>query len=221
MKKLEEKMRILGLDPKKEWGLLCLIDLLIVGAGIGVYLLYHLPFLLAAFGSLLPIASLVYLSRYDSLLEAKGERMNDQFVESFTYFSIYIGDGYNVYRALEETAAISKEEVKPAFEELLKQIDSDKTLRPYLAFAAKFPSLAVKEVMLSVYQMVDEGGMGYLSSFQRLFGSFSKERHAVQVERNRKKLGGLQILPLIGSAITMLTLLAALLSILGDSFDVA
>ncbi len=221
MKKLEEKMRALGLDPKKQWGMLFLLDLSIVLVALVLYWLYRLPFLLAAFGSLLPIATLFYLSRYDSLLEAKGERMTDQFVESFTYFSIYIGDGYNVYRALEETAAISKEEVKPAFEELLRQIDKDKSLRPYLDFAAKFPSLSVKEVMLSVYQMVDEGGMSYLASFQRLFGSFSKERHAVQVERNRKKLGGLQVLPLIGSAITMLTLLAALLSILGDSFDVA
>lgn len=221
MKKLEEKMRALGLDPKKEWTMLVFIDLVIVAFGLLAYWLYSLPFLLAAFGAMLPIVTLIYLGHYDSLLEAKGERMTDQFVESFTYFSIYIGDGYNVYRALEETAAISKEEVKPCFEDLLHQIDSDKSLRPYLEFASKFPSLAVKEVMLSVYQMVDEGGMAYLSSFQRLFGSFSKERHAVQVERNRKRLGGLQILPLIGSGITMLTLLAALLSILGDYFDVA
>ena len=221
MKKIEEKMRLLGLDPKKQWALLFLIDSLVVLMGFLAYHFYSLPFLLAIFASLVPIVSLVYLSRYDTLLEQKGEKMTDEFVESFTYFSIYVGDGYNVYRALEETALVSKEEGRPAFEALLKQIDSDKTLQPYLDFSAKFPSLSVKEVMLAVYQMVDEGGMSYLQSFQRLFGSFSKERHAVMVERNRKRLGGMQILPLIGSGITMLTLLAALLSILGDSFDVA
>lgn len=221
MKKIEEKMRALGLDPKKQWGLLALIDLLIVGAGFGVYHLYRLPVLLASFVLLLPVVDVVFLGHYDQLLAAKGERMVDQFVESFTYFSIYVGDGYNVYRALEETAAISKEEVRPAFEALLKQIDGDKSLQPYLDFAAKFPSLSVKQVMLSVYQMVDEGGTSFLASFQRLFGSFSKERHLAQVERHKKSLGSLQSLPLIGSGITMLALVAALLSILGDYFNVA
>ena len=75
--------------------------------------------------------------------------------------------------------------------------------------------------MLSVYQMVDEGGgMAHIRQFESLFASFSEERHLLERERKKKTLGNMQAFPLIGSGLTMLTLTASLVIIMGSIYDV-
>ena len=221
MKKLSEKMRLAGLDPKKEWATAVLILLLALGAGALSYLYFRRFFLFPIFLFLAALLEYFHLTRYQKAEKLRMAKATDEFVEAFTYFSIYVGNGANVYHALEKTSALSKENVRPLFQELLSEIDADKSLLPYLHFASHFSSLSVKEVMLSVYQMVEQGGgEENLRRFQTLFGRFSEERHRLNKAKQIETLGNFSSLPLIGSGITMLMLTAALVEIMGGFYHV-
>jgi hypothetical protein len=221
MKRLNEKILSLGKNPSKEIGLGVAIALVLLLAGVGAYFLFRI-ITLPIFGILLSLIFLIYyFNRYDVLLKEKDEKATLEFIEAFTYFSIHLSNGYNVYRAFEEAAALSKENVKPYLEELLEGIDNDKGLSPYLKFASHFASLTVKDVMLSVYQMVEEGeNKERVRQFQDLFSSFSQDRHQKEKEDRRSLLGKLESLPLIGSGATILMVTAAVIAIIGEYYHV-
>ena len=221
MRKRNEVWETLGLDPKKEMGKLLFLETLLFGVGMASYLYLQRIFILPGIAIFAFLIGFFYFGRYDTMLREKEQRATDQFVESFTYFSIFISNGYNVYRALEEVTQLSQKDIKPYFEELIAAIDEDKSLAPFLAFSKHFSSLSIKEVMLSVYQMVDEGGgVAHIKQFDSLFASFSEERHLLERERRKKTLGNMQAFPLVGSGLTMLTLTAALVIIMGSIYNV-
>lgn len=218
--KLSEKMRALGLDKRREYLFMAVGVVLINAIGFAYYLLKGQD--VAVYLSLGASAMflLYYLTRYGRLLEEKRQKAADQFVESFTYFSIYIRNGYNVYRALEECANLAKEEVAPHFRKLLSDMDGDKSLTPFLSFSANFDSLEIKQVMLSVYQMIDEGGgESHIGQFSSLFDKFAEQRHQIERHSYRDSLERLSVLPLIGSGITMIALAAAMLEIMGGLYN--
>ena len=178
-----------------------------------------------AFFALYPlIACFVYVFglyyKHEKAKAKEEEEKQSQFVTLFTYFSIYIEDGYNVYNALEAIVPFSSGKVKLALEGLLAQIDEDKSLEPYLSFASNFQSLEIKEVMMAVYQMVDQGGSEvYLHQFRRLFSKLSDGKHQREEKTYLEKLDTLSSLPLVGSGITMIMLMLAILEIMEGMLD--
>lgn len=221
MNKLKAKMQRLGLEPKKEYLTLAAIEFLLIIAGVIAYIFTKSSIVLLSACVLGLFAGIFYLNRYDNMLVELDQKLMDQFVESFTYFSIYISNQYNVYNALSEVAEIAKPQISPLFRKLLESIDEDKSLKPYLDFSSNFRSLEIKQVMLSVYRMVDEGGGdSHIRRFRTLFSKFSEERHKLERDRRKIKLESFSALPLIGSGLTMLTLVAALLQIMGSLYDV-
>lgn len=218
--KLQEKMKKLGLDRRREYLFLSLYCLIIIGLGVAYYFYSKYTFALFMAPGAALMFVIFYISRYGRLLEERQQLAADQFVEAFTYFSIYIRNGYNVYRALEECSALSKEEVAPYFRQLLSDMDGDKSLAPFLAFSANFDSLEIKQVMLSVYQMIDEGGgESHIAQFSSLFGKFAEERHRLERSNYQNGLEKLSVLPLIGGGITMLSLAIAMLEIMGGLYN--
>lgn len=148
------------------------------------------------------------------------EKLENEFIDFFSYFSIYVQDGFNVYKALEASLPYSKGELKARLEGLLGQINQDKSLTPYLCFASKFASLEIREVMLAIYQMVDQGASGvYLQQFLRLFSRLSDQKRDRAQNRYLEKLDTLDFLPLLGGGISMLTLMLALLEIMGGMLN--
>lgn len=148
------------------------------------------------------------------------ERLESEFIDYFSYFSIYVQDGFNVYKALEAALPYSKGEMKMHLESLLNQINQDKTLAPYLCFSSKFASLEIREVMLAIYQMVDQGACGvYLQQFLRLFSKLADQKRERAQNRYLEKLDALDFLPLLGGGISMLTLMIALLEIMGGMLN--
>ncbi len=144
------------------------------------------------------------------------EEDEEQFVELFSFFGIYIQDGFNVYNSLEMILPYAKGRVRTYLERLLGEIEKDKTLTPYLAFASSFASLEIKEVMLATYQMVDQGSGGvYLQQFQRLFSKLSDQKRERKERRYMEKLDNLNFLPLVGGGLSMLMLMLGLLEIMG------
>ena len=144
------------------------------------------------------------------------EEDEEQFVELFAFFGIYVQDGFPVYNALEMILPYAKGRVRVFLERLLKEIEEDKTLAPYLTFASSFVSLEIKEVMLAAYQMVDQGSGGvYLHQFQRLFSKLSDQKRERKERRFIESLDNLNFLPLVGGGLSMLMLMLGLLEIMG------
>lgn len=210
-----------GLSPLKEYSLFFLGLLVCLGAGAFLYWHKKQIGLLIYPGLALLLFIYFYFSRYSSLLRKKGEKKESEFIVLFTYFSVFLQDGFNVYNALEEVVDFAEGELKGDLKELLKQIEADKSLQPFLSFSAKFKSLTIREVMISVYQMVDQGASGaYLQQFRHLFGKLSDQKHDLEKRRKKERLESLTILPLLGSGIAMLALMMALLEIIGGMLRV-
>lgn len=174
---------------------------------------------------LIPLVMFLVACFYTYLWESRrrskeNEEDEKQFVDLFSYFSIYIQDGFNVYNALEKVLPYAKGRLKSSLEGLLKEIEEDKTLAPYLSFASHFSSLEIKEVMLAVYQMVDQGTGGvYLLQFQRLFAKISEQKKERLEQAHQERLDTLNFLPLIGGGLSMLMLMLALLEIMGGMLN--
>lgn len=148
------------------------------------------------------------------------EEDEEQFVTLFTYFSIYVQDGFNVFNAFEEILPYAKGRLKNHLEGLLMQITRDKTLLPYLAFAGNFNSLEIREVMMAIYQMVDNGSAGvYLVQFQRLFAKLSDQKRLRREKKHMERLDSLSFLPLVGSGFSMLMLMLAITEIMGGMLN--
>lgn len=148
------------------------------------------------------------------------EEDEEQFVTLFTYFSIYVQDGFNVFNAFEEILPYANGRLKNHLEGLLMQITRDKTLLPYLAFAGNFNSLEIREVMMAIYQMVDNGSSGvYLVQFQRLFAKLSDQKRLRREKKHLERLDSLSFLPLVGSGFSMLMLMLAITEIMGGMLN--
>ena len=221
MRKLTRVWNELGLTPWKEIALFVIPLFLASGLGVALFLWKGLGFLLAIPVFFLLGFLLWYFSRYGTMKRNALERRNREFVDLFTFFGIFIGNGFTVYNALEEVKGYASEDFAPLLESLLKGIDEDKTVAPFVAFASHFQNIAVKEVMLSLFQMVDEGRGGpYLRQYQRLFGRLSESRHELDKNHRLERLDTMAFLPLCGAGIAMLALTLSIMEVMGGLMNV-
>ena len=111
--------------------------------------------------------------------------------------------------------------MKEKIETLLHEIDEDKTVQPYINFANSFQSLSIHSLMLSIYQMVDQGeNSEQLLQFSIVFDELSRNRNKEIIEQKDKTLSNMSTFPLVGAALITITLTVSILSILGDLINV-
>lgn len=221
MSKLLADMKYLGRDPKKEFLFLALFALAFLGIAVAMYFYLGLSFFLIFPFLGLTVFVFVYLTRYDSLKRKKLEELCDEFITLFTFFGIYISDGFTVYNALEKLLDYAGTEMGERLGKLLRDIDEDKSVAPFANFASGFEENSIREVMVAVYQMVDEGEGGlYLTQFKRLFARLSDTKRSLGKAKRLERLDTLSFLPLCGSGLTMLTLTVSILSIMEEMLRV-
>lgn len=221
MKKWTALLKKLGLDPKTEMLFYVLSSLVFVAMGVGLYFWRGFGFLLL-FPALGYIAfTFMFFTRYGAAKRKRIEDLNREFVDVFTFFGIFVTDGFTVYNALEQVISYCSEEFQKRLQDLLHGIDEDKSVTPFVEFSKGFEDVSVKEVMLSVYQMVDEGGGGvYIHQFQKLFGRLSDTRHQMDASKRLSRLDTLSFLPLAGAGIAMLALTLSIMEIMGGLMNV-
>ena len=221
MKQILLAMKELGYNPKKQLlgYLLGLIILILLG--VGLYLYKGFSFFLIIPLILLIFYTYFYFSRYTNQLKNLYNERMEEFIRLFTFLGIYINDGFNVFRALESIKPFASKNFLPLLERLLQEIEIDKSVTPFIHFSSAFLDISVKEVMISVYQMVDEGQGGpYIQQFQHIFGKLSDEKHALAKQKRIDSLGKMSILPLVGSGITMFMITLSLFEMMGDVMNV-
>jgi hypothetical protein len=191
-------------------------NLLAIGVAIILYLLVKsiIPVFLLVASSFSLSALYLY-----SLVGKKGKEEKDltsEFVRIFEYYGIFVKNGLPVYSALEGVIPFCSSSMEDKLRELLKGIGDDKSVTPYVHFASYFPSLAIKEVMVSVFLMSEQGGSeNYLRQFSLLFDSLASDERKVELEKRLERQSNLSALPLLGAGLTMLLITVGLIAIIG------
>lgn len=221
MKKLKEKMLKLHLSPKKE---ILKLSLIVVALFVIGFILSFLmkSWLYIGFAlALSTIISYVYLSRYSLMIDKVNQENINEFVNLFSYFRIYIKNGFNVYTSLKEITNFANQNLKEMLGLLIQEIDEDKSIKPFMKFSKNFDDIIIEEMMISIYQIIDDGEKNnYLNQFELIFDKFSD----LLMQRNLKKkdssLSSLSTAPLIGSCFLIIMITVGIIGVLGDMMNV-
>ena len=216
MKKLKEKMLSLGLKPKNELIKLVVVNFVLLCGSVVLFIFFKdLIYTLSCLGIAI-IFDLAFLTRYSKLINAKNTQNLMEFSTLFGYFKIYIHNGYSVYSALKELINFANNDLKNYLNTLISEIDNDKSVQPFINFAKRFNEIIVEEMMISIYQLIDDGETSdYLVQFELIFDKFSDILHENYLRNKDKKLGTLSSAPLIGSCFLIIVLTIGVIGIIG------
>ena len=217
----KDRLSSLGLSYQKELLIISLILVLSIAIFLVIFLFLkeiYVALIALAFGGVLLY---LYTSRYKSL-ERKKEKDNvDELISLLAYFEIFISNGHNVYTSFKMLLPYSSQYLQDAISSLLNQIDVDKTVGPYITFASKFNNRVIDSLMLSIYQMVDNGeNVSELTEFDLLFNNIKNKQQEEQNDSYNKSLDSMNSFPLIGAGAITIILSISIISIIGDYINV-
>ena len=126
-----------------------------------------------------------------------------------------------MYKSFELLVPYSSEWMKGNIETLLREIDNDKTVQPFINFASKFKALIIESVLISIYQMVEQGESNYASNeFSVLFQQLSRSHQLEKIQNKEQSFEIVNSFPLIGAAMLTVIITFCIISIMGDIINV-
>ena len=185
-----------------------------------IFFLKNLIFMVIALvGALL--LDFFLLTRYSDKKKMILKNRENELIAIISYFEVYIQNNNNVYQSFNQLIPYCSEWMKERIEIMLKEIDEDKTVQPFINFANNFQTLSTHSLMLSIYQMVDQGeNSEQLLQFNVIYDELAKNRNKEMVEQKEKALSNMSTFPLIGAGLITVSLTISILSILGDLINV-
>lgn len=217
IRRLKQQMLELGLLPKQEFVILLCVDISLVVISAFAYIFFKQLLYLAIGVALLLIFDLLFLSRYSRQIMAKNSENLQEFATIFGYFRIFLHNGYSVYSGLKEIINFASVSLKRSLEKLINDIDKDKSVQPFVDFAHQFNEIIIEEMMISIYQLIDDGeSSDYLNQFELIFDKFSDLLYQKYLRTKDSRLGLLSSAPLIGSCFLIIVLTLGIITIIGD-----
>ena len=111
--------------------------------------------------------------------------------------------------------------MKVRIEAMLIAIDNDKSIKPFTDFADQFDLPIARNVMISIYQMIEEGEVvEQLNQFTILFEQMSQTLNDERKDRKMRSFDLVNFMPVAGAGLVTLTLTFSMLSIVGDMINV-
>lgn len=220
-KSLKNRITSLGLSYQKEMLILLVVEIIFIATSVALYFINKKILVLVggAFGAL--VIGYLYISRYSALENKRKKEHVDELISLLSYFELFISNKNNVYTSFKMLLPYSSIFMDEAINSLLNQIDVDKSVGPYINFASKFENRVVESLMLSIYQMVDNGESSeQFNEFSILFNNIEKDHQVAKLEDKKRKLETLDSLPLLGAGAITIILAMSILSIVGDLIDV-
>lgn len=219
--KLKETIEFVGLSYKKEIFKIALTNVaFLLGAFAIYFFLKNLIFTLIAMVGLI-IMDYFLLSRFNDKKRNLLKSRENELIAIISYFEVYIQNKNNVYQSFNLLLPYCSDWMKDKIENLLREIDEDKSVQPFINFASNFKQLSSHSLMLSIYQMVDQGeNSSQLKQFNVIFDELAKNRNREMMEEKEKSLANMSTFPLIGAGLITITLTISILSILGDLMNV-
>lgn len=220
-KSLKDRINALGLSYQKEMMFLILLIVIVIALAFITYIFFkqiYFPLFIGGGGA---IAVYFYLSRYSSIEKKIEKEHVDQLISLLSYFEIFISNGNNVYTSFKMLIPYAEIFIQDAINAMLMQIDVDKTIGPYINFASKFNNRTIESLMLSIYQMVDNGENSIeLSEFNLLFNNIKEKHFDEMIDSHKKSLDLFNSFPLIGAGAITIILSLCIVSIIGDYINV-
>ena len=220
-KSLKNRIAALGLSYQKEIAILAILPLLTSIAGGLIY--YFYKELMAAIGLFIIglVFDFVYFSRYSKMENEMEKGHISEFISLMSYFEIFISNGNNVYNSFKMLTPYCSSFMDDAINSMLSQIDMDKSIGPYINFASKFNSHVVESLMLSIYQMIDNGeSIDQFTEFELLFTNIKNNHQDDMVDQKKKSLDSLNVFPLIGAGFLTISLSICVVTLIGEYINV-
>ena len=221
MKRFDDLLDFIGANKKKEIIKLIIINLAIVAVtAIGVIFTKQI---MIAFVGIIAILMGNYVV-FTSYFAKKRAILNDresEFISMISYFQFFITNSYNVYQSFQALIAYASPWMTEQIQTLILEIDGDKSVKPFVNFANKFTSKVTSNVMLSIYQMVDEGENSiHMLQFNALFQQLNKNHQKELIDSKDRKMSSISALPLIGAGAITVLLIFGIISIMGEMINV-
>ena len=218
---LKETIEFVGLSYTKEVLKIVLLNLVILASSILIYfLLNNLIFAIFILISLVAIDYFL-LSRFSDKKKALLKSRENELIAIISYFEVYVQNKNNVYQSFNMLIPYCSPWMKDKIETFLKEIDEDKSVQPFVNFANNFHQLSTHSLMLSIYQMVDQGENTHqLKQFDVIFIELARNRNREMMEQKSNSLSNMSTFPLVGAGLITITLTMSILSILGDLINV-
>ena len=216
MQKLKSKIESLNLDFSKEMMKLGTINLILI---VGIVVLSIFKFNVIAISLLLGalvIFNYFFLTRYSKIEKEKKVKLDESFIEVFSFLRIYLSNKETVYHSLNEVKAFADSTLEEKLELLINQIDEDKSIKPYIEFASIFQDKVIEEVMIALYEITNSGSSDiYLNQFNKIFEELKTR---IENEKSYKRIRffeNLNIFSVVGSGMIMIILSFCVISLLG------
>ena len=217
LNKLKSLINEIGLSFKRE--IIYFVSLnLVLASGIVLMVIFKMTnIIIFIYASFIPVVDYLFLSRYQNIKHRIEENRNNEFVSLLSYFEIFISQHYNVYNSLEMLLPYSSTWMHDHIKKLLEEIDLDKSVIPYIRFAKNFTYLVIENVMVSIYQMVDQGeSKERLTQFDFMFSSLNDTLMTNKIDSHIKSIESLNAFPLIGAGLITLTITLTIIVLLGE-----
>lgn len=218
MKNLRQKIESLSLNFAKEMSILAVVNALLIGALIAMFFINLSILVIIAIGVTIVVFNLFYLNRYNTMILNKEKKLDNEFIEIFSYLRIYLYNEETVYTSLKNISEFASPKMKERLEQLLSDIDDDKTVQPFITFARLFQNKVIEEVMIALYEMVNSGNKDiYLNQFIKVFEDFKTRNEEENEEKRYRKFDTLNMLSIVGSGYIMVILALCIVSLLGEA----
>lgn len=219
--KLKSQIEYCGLNYSSEMRKLVLINIVSIITALAFFFLTKQINIVVSISLLALVIDYLIISNYSTKVKLLDEERENEFVTIISYFEIFISNGNNVYQAFTKTIPYCSDWMKDIMSNLLKDIDGDKTIQPFINFANNFKLKIVTNIMLSIYTMVDQGeSFEQINQFQILFEQLQKSKRIENLEKKQRSLSILASLPLVGAAGMTITLTISVIQIIGELVNV-
>ena len=219
--KLKETIEFVGLSYKKEITKVALLNALLLMAIGALYIFTKNLMIILLVLAGLAIVDYFLLSQYSSKKKSILKERENELIALISYFDVYIRNNNNVYQSFRLLIPYCSLWMKKIIENLLDEIDKDKSVQPFINFTHNFDSLSTQSLMLSIYQMIDQGeSSDQLTHFNVVFDEISRNRNNEMIEQKKQSLSSMSTFPLIGAGLITISLTISILTILGDLINV-
>ena len=218
---LKRDIEFIGLSYKKEMIKIIIINVVACLGVVAGYIFTKMVMvliigLLAVFG----INYFIYFTYSGKKTQLIKDR-SDEFVHIISYFRIFIKNKNNVYQSFNRLLSYSSDWMKDKIEIMLNAIDSDKSIKPFTDFADRFDLPIARNVMISIYQMIEQGEVSeQLNQFTILFEQMSQTLNEERKDRKARSFDIVSFMPIIGAGLVTMSLTFSLLTIVGDMANV-
>ena len=221
MNRLINMLEELGLSFKKEVIKFAIINVFFLAMALLIFFFKLELYFFLVLGALLFVGDYLFILSYSVRYRNYIESHDDEMITLFSYFQVFLANHEPVYVAFKSLIDYSSNWMKEKIERLLKDIDEDKTVLPFVNFSKNFSNMVYESLCISIFQMIDEGeSLEKINEFTFLFNEANEANRQLKKAKKKRSLDVLSSLPLFGAGMITIVLTLSIISSIGDMINV-